>query len=105
MTRGLEGEFHQAMAATYSDAVEIGYRPTYFMQMLGEHGGLETARRLLSTPEPQAGMTKLWELGRLDLSVEALVLQERWRGLFTDAERRTARERLESYDYHPEAPQ
>ncbi len=105
MTRGLEGGFDQAMAAIYPNAAKIGYRPTYLVQMLGEHCGLETARRLLSTPEPQAGMTRLWELGRLDLSVEALVLRERWRGLFTDAERRTARERLESYGYYPEAPQ
>ncbi len=101
MNNNLEGEFHEAMLNIYHAAAELGYRPTYFLRMVNEHGGLGAAKRLLSATETQEGLTKLWELGRLDISVEALVLDERWESLFSDDERRKALERLESYGYNP----
>ena len=64
-------------------------------------GGLAAARRLLHTPTVSDGFTALWERGRLDLSVEALVLQERFRNLFTEQELERARERLAEYGYRP----
>ena len=60
------------MLNLYYDAVELGYRPTYFLRMVNELGGVGAAKRLLGTDDLQAGLTRLWELGRLDLSVEAL---------------------------------
>ena len=101
MNNNLEGAFHEAMLNIYHAAAELGYRPTYFLRMVNEHGGLGAAKRLLSATETQEGLTKLWELGRLDISVEALVLDERWESLFSDDERRKALERLESYGYNP----
>jgi len=44
----LEAELTQALEGTIDAAKARGYFPTYFMQMLGEHGGVETAKRLLS---------------------------------------------------------
>jgi hypothetical protein len=38
--------------------------------MLLEHGGVETARRLLRKDGISDGFTTLWERKRLDLSVE-----------------------------------
>ena len=99
--RSLEAEFHRAMLNIYDDAAELGYRPTYFLRMVREHGGVEAARRLLRTHEVQDGLTTLWELGRLDISMEALVVQERWQPLFSDAERQAARDRLKEYGYDP----
>ena len=87
------------MLNIYEAATKLGYRPTYFLRMVGEHGGVAAAKRLLSAPEAQAGLTRLWELGRLDISMEALVVQERWRPLFSDAERQAARDRLSAYGY------
>lgn len=89
------------MVDIYHAAAELGYRPTYFLRMVNEHGGLTVAKRLLNVPDVQEGLTKLWELGRLDISVEALILQDQWNSLFKDEEKRTAQERLESYGYHP----
>ena len=100
MNNNLEVDFHEAMVNIYHAAAELGYRPTYFLRMVNEHGGLAAAKRLLSTAESQEGLTKLWELGRLDISVEALVLEERWEILFSNDERRNALERLESYEYN-----
>ena len=62
---------------------EAGYNPNYFLQMLNTYGGYETAKRLLSDPDKlHEGFIKLWSLGRLDLTVEHLVLQDPWRRLF-----------------------
>ncbi len=99
MTEDLEIRFHQAMLNLYHAAVELGYRPTYFIQMVNELGGVGAARRLLSTEDIQAGLTRLWKLERLDLSVEAHVLQDPWTALFNDDERQKACERLKAYGY------
>ena len=83
----------------YRARSEAGYNATRYLQMLQEHRGLETARILLNAPHVSDGYTALWERGRLDLSVEALILQRKWHPLFSDQERGIARKRLEAYEY------
>lgn len=91
----LEADFHNAMHEIYRLAdKECHYRPTYFLRMLAEHGGLATAKILLAKQHVSEGFTKLAELGRLDLSMESLVLENKWRSLFTDRELAIARNRL-----------
>jgi len=46
-------------------------------------GSLGTARRLLASNEVSAGFATLYERGRLDLTVEALVIQPKFASLFT----------------------
>ena len=93
-------EFNAAMNEIYRLAkVEAGYNATVFLSMLAERGPLETARFLIHTPKPSDGFTALWERGRLDLTVEAHVLQERFRELFTDDERDICRDRLAQYGW------
>lgn len=95
--------FDEAMRDIYTRAVrEAGYNPTLYLRMLSEHGPLETARRLLAAPNPSAGFTALWEKGRLDLTVEVLVLKPDFQQFFTDDELDTARERLERLGYRVE---
>ena len=97
----LEKEFHQEMLAIYEKAKEAcDYQPIRFLQMVHEHGGLNTAKRLLAKDEVQSGLMTLWECRRLDLSMEALVLKPRFRSLFTLEELNTAKERLKAYGYH-----
>lgn len=103
MSASLEGEFHRAMLNIYDTAAELDYHPIVFLQMVHEHGGVETARRLLGTPEAQQGLSTLWERERLDISMEALVVQERWKPLFSDAERQAAWDRLSAYGYDPDS--
>ena len=72
----LERAFDDAMMQIYLVAKShAGYAATRFLQMLGEHGGVETARRLL--PHMSEGLTQLWQRNRLDLTVEFLILQPR----------------------------
>ena len=69
------------------------------MQMLGEHGGVETARRLLASREPQQGLFELYRLDLLHESLEAVVLQAKFRSLFTQQEIVEAHRRLEELRY------
>lgn len=72
----LEERFHAAMVELYQRAKsDAGYNATLFLRMVSDHGGLETARRLITASRPSDGFTALWERGRLDLSVEAYALR------------------------------
>lgn len=93
----LEELFDEAMRQVYRQAKEkAGYNATRFLQMLDEHGGLETARILLRSEQPSTGLFALWEAGHLDVSMEAVVTQPEWSELFTYDEVETARRRLDS---------
>ena len=98
--QGLEARFDDAMMGVYQRALkECHYNASRFLQMLYAHRGLETARILLHAPTVSEGYVALWERGRLDLTVEALMLSTEWHALFTDAEREIARKRLAEYGY------
>lgn len=99
-----EREFHIAMVNIYHSAKRdcFPYEPRIFIQMVSEKGALQTAKDLLRSDEIQYGFDKLWECGRLDLTVEAHVLKPEFRELFTGAELRRAHERLEDLGYQRE---
>ena len=94
-------EFNQAMLDIYNKArSEANYTPSVFFRMISEHGGYETARRLIHSPNVSEGYVKLFELGRLDLTVEAVIIEdEQWLGLFTERELEICRKRLHAYGY------
>jgi hypothetical protein len=99
----LELIFDSAMLDIYRRAKsEAGYNATRYLQMLNEHRGLETARILLHAQTVSEGYTALWERGRLDLTVEALVLEQDFSSLFTPEDREIARRRLTEYGYSVE---
>jgi hypothetical protein len=101
MTTELEKKFDAAMMDIYRRAkAEAGYNASRYFQMLTEHRGLETARILLHAQTVSEGYTALWERGRLDLTVEALIHDHpEYHSLFTDEEHAIARRRLEQYKY------
>lgn len=97
----LENCFASVMRETCVVAQQNGYRPSVFIGLLSQFGGVGAAKRLLQTSKEQSGLTKLWELGLLHLSVEAHVIQEKWAPLFTESEREKALRRLEAHGYQP----
>lgn len=98
----LELLFHNEMLNVYQLAKsEAGYNATRFLQMVAEHGGLEAAHRLLAGERFQEGLDALALRGRLDISMEKLVLDPRFSSLFSEAELETARRRLLAYGYQP----
>src|SRR3989441_3727295 len=101
MPTDLEKRFNEAMLDVYRQAkAEAGYNATRFLGMVTDLGGYETARTLLHSPTVSEGYTALWERGRLDLTVEAVILQSEWRELFSELEREIARRRLAEYGYN-----
>jgi hypothetical protein len=98
----LEREFHQeSLDGCEMLKKEHKYNPTLFLQMIHEFGAVDAVRRLLKTPNYQDGLTKLWEIKRLDCSCEAAVLNPKWASLFTDAEKKEAKRRLKGMNYEP----
>ena len=95
----LEQDFHLAMVEIYLTEKEYGYYATYFKRMLDIHGGVQAAKRLLDSNEAQEGLFRLWELGHLENSVEAHVIEDKYRPLFTEAEITEAKRRLEELGY------
>lgn len=97
----LEAEFHQAMLDVYEVAAKHRYYANRFKQLVGNRGGVEAARLLLAREEITTGLMELQKLDLLNHSVEATVLQERFRSLFTEAGRQKVRRRLESQGFAP----
>ena len=101
----LERRFDAEMVDIYQRAKkECNYNAARFLQMVTELGGRQAAKALLRAPDLSDGFTALWELGRLDLTMEALVLCSPWRTLFTDDELAKARKRLRDLDYSVDEP-
>ncbi|RBQ21270.1 hypothetical protein DP939_00640 [Spongiactinospora rosea] len=92
--------FHRAMVTVYETAKrELGYDARRFLQMLSEHGGVATAKQLVWADTPSDGFTTLWTRGRLDLTVEAHMVQAEYESLFTEEERLKAARRLDDYGW------
>lgn len=77
---------------------ETGYRASELIRMLAEREPLAVARQLIT--RTTTGFTAMWMRGRLDLAVEALVVAEPFRSLFTEEEVAIAQERLASTGYN-----
>ncbi|WP_187969326.1 hypothetical protein [Aquibium microcysteis] len=94
-------DFEKAMHDIYVIAKkDAGYNAKLFLQMLNQRGGLATAKHLINATQPSEGYTRLYERGRLDLTVEARVLgNPKWHDLFTAEEIAKAKARLEAYGY------
>ena len=96
----LERKFNIDMINIYRKAKrELNYSATRFMQLITEKGGLIAAKQLISKDGGTSGFATLWEMGRLDLSIEAHVLKPEYKELFTEEEREICRGRLKEYGY------
>lgn len=96
----VRAEFERAMKDVYVRAKsEANYTASYFIGMLSSYGGLGTAQRLLASTEVSSGFAAMYERDRLDLTVEALVIQPKFASLFTDEELDIARQRLDQLGY------
>lgn len=78
---------------------EVGYWGRRFLQAVKRNGGLATAKRMLlpRNAGQRKGLDALLEANRPELTVEAIVLQPRFRDLFSPAEIAEAQKRLGEY--------
>jgi hypothetical protein len=101
--RMLESEFDAAMMDVYRRAKDEAHYPAnQFLSMLLQQRGLRTAQTLLHVKGVSTGYTALYERGRLDLTVEAVIIDNpKFHVLFTAEELEIARARLRDYKYPP----
>ena len=93
-------EFDTAVLTSIDTCVrELRYNPRYFRVMVSQYGTVGATRRLLQSPAVGDGFVKLWELDRLDLTLEAIALDPRFADLFTADELDAARRRLTDFGY------
>jgi hypothetical protein len=74
---------------------ELRWKPTAAIRMIHKHDPAEAARRMVMTPGGTAGFARCWQAGRLELSFEAVILEEGFRSLFNKEVLTEARNRLE----------
>lgn len=101
MSKELEMKFHKELLEGYHILKrECNYNATRFLQLVHEKGGLQASKDLIRSSRDtiSEGLSILWECKRLDLSLEAMILKERWRPLFTEEEREIARNTLRKID-------
>lgn len=77
-------EFTAYLGGAVREAERLKYFPNYFKRDLAADGGFSTVKRILASGKPSEGFRKLWELGRLDLSCEAIIVETKWRRYFDD---------------------
>jgi hypothetical protein len=95
----LEIQFHKDMLNIYENARKIGYNASIFIKMVANEGGYNVAKKFINSNNVSDGFMSLYEKNRLDLTVEALVLNEKYDGLFNEDERSIARDRLQQFGY------
>ncbi|WP_231584206.1 HNH endonuclease [Domibacillus indicus] len=97
----LRKKFHSEMFNIYKKTkVDVGYNASAFLSMLSNSDdGVTVAKQLIHTTTPTDGFIKLWQEERLDLTVESLILKAEYNSLFTDEEKKIAKDRLRDYGY------
>ena len=86
----MEERFIAAWTAARQNAEALGVR----MRPIADADAMKTAHRALSGSRLSDGFNALQGKGRLDLSLEALVVDKRFTDLFTDEEANEALVRL-----------
>lgn len=86
----MEQKFAAAWQANRTKAALLGVR----MRPVEDSEAVRTAKRTLSGSRLSDGFNDLAAKGRLELSLEALVVDKRFTGLFTDEEANEALTRL-----------
>ncbi len=92
----MEERFIEAWAAAWEEAAGIGVR----MRPVDAGDAMKAAHRALSGNRESDGFAALADKKRLDLSLEALVVDKRFTALFSDAEANAALERLLSAGFY-----
>ena len=91
----MEEKFIAAWAQAREKAAALGVR----MRPIAPEDAMRSAHRLLSGSKVSDGFDQLADLGKLSLSLEALAVDKRFTGLFSDDEANEALNRLLSAGY------
>jgi hypothetical protein len=90
----IEKEFKKAVDDLIKKMKEKGHTPTRLMQSIENNGTIQAVKNILAQRRPPAGFTKLKDKGKLEHTLEYLVLHPKWHDLFTHAELEEAHKRI-----------
>src|SRR3954466_8765248 len=79
----------------------IGCDPSVFLEIVQSDGPVEACKRMITNPVLGQALLRLKQAGRLDLTVEALVLRDRFKCLFDQTLLDRARRQL--IDWTPQS--
>lgn len=97
MERSVEFKLKDDFLIAYKTAQrECDFKSPIFIRMLSDHGAYETAKRLTNTMEWQKGFEKLAFLGRAELTVEHIILQDEYSSFFNDRQIFNAKEKIKA---------
>jgi hypothetical protein len=95
MDKKLQIELYNDFMKAYRTAMkEHKFKSEIFLRMLNDHGPYETAKRLTNQLDWQSGYEKLAFLGRTDLTVEHIILGDKYRNYFTEKQIYNAEEKI-----------
>ncbi|PEI94989.1 hypothetical protein CN679_04860 [Bacillus pseudomycoides] len=83
----LELLFHRDMQSIFKKARDLGYNAQRFIDEVNSDGGYFETKYFIQSKEPEEAFTRLWQLNRLELTVEALILKPEYISLITEEER------------------
>ena len=99
--RQLTQDFEVRCVKIAEDVEAVLRRPVpRFRGLLARRGAVGATTYLIRAPTPSDTFTDLWAEGHLEHTVEAVILLEpKWNRLFTDGDRKAARERQKDYGW------
>lgn len=87
-------KFHEELINLCTTAVQVCDCQPISLSAVVAQGGVPAAKNYLASNKVRSGLFPLSEYGRIDLSVESLVLRDEYRSLFEPNELREAEKRL-----------
>ncbi|MHB1174067.1 MAG: hypothetical protein ACYCZJ_02945 [Sulfuriferula sp.] len=86
----LENDFEARIRAALLECHRLGYHPSDFEGMLANASAAHVTEKLVTSGVLQAGFKRLAKMGRLDLSVEFIMLEPQFESLFSNKQLREA---------------
>ena len=97
----LEEELEKEFIATIKEANDLGAKinSTNVISYIHKYGAIGGASRLISvgTDKLHSGLLKLWEIKRLDISFESIILKEKYQVLFHKDILEKAQKRIDEF--------
>ena len=96
----LKLELRERYISTYNECKKFKYFPRAFLDMVVSNDDIvDVTKRLIHKEGGTSGFTTLFENKRMDLSVERIILESRYRDLFNIEDLRAAYDRLKQFEY------
>lgn len=96
----LKRELRERYISTYNECKKFKYFPRIFLDMVvSDEDIVNVSKKLIHKEGGTSGFTTLFENKRMDLSVENIILEPKFRDLFTHEDLQAAYGRLKQFSY------